>query len=99
MYYLFVVFSQTDTGARSVNPEKISKAMLLDAFKSSKSPVIQNAISEWNAFNKVVRSLVRSTAVSQLSACTQIMLRILLSSRHNTRCNCSYNPCVYISLV
>ena len=41
----------------------VSKSQLQAAFRTSRSPVVQNAIIEWNKFNKVVRTLTRSTEV------------------------------------
>lgn len=44
-------------------PVPVTKSQLQAAFRASQSPVVQNAIIEWNKFNKIVRTLTRSTKV------------------------------------
>ena len=43
----------------------VTKSQLQAAFRTSQSPVVQNAIIEWNKFNKIVRTLTRSTKVQK----------------------------------
>ena len=58
--------SSQATTATTKPAAPVTKSELQAAFHASRSPVVQNAIIEWNKFNKIVRTLTRSTKVQKL---------------------------------
>ena len=56
----------------------VTKSQLQAAFRASQSPVVQNAIIEWNKFNKIVRTLTRSTKVQKSYQCNYYVIIIII---------------------